>query len=97
MQPKIYYDLSESKYFLNYEGMTFYFSSPFNMKRFDVNADDYIKMESLKLDSKYHVKANYTLLLAIAFYKKIEKRGFRIEIDDKTLFENDIIFACINN
>ena len=44
MQKRVYLDLNESTYSINYEGLTFYFSSTFNETRFLNNVDDFVKM-----------------------------------------------------
>ena len=43
-----------------------------------VENEEYVKEENLKIQNKYKINiiANYYLLFA--YYKKIEKRGFRI-------------------
>lgn len=90
----VYQDLEESNYYMLCEGLKFYFSSEFNETRFLNNVDDYIKMETLKMQNRYKVKSNWSLLLAIAYYKKIEKRGFRIEDEEgKRINPDTIIFA----
>ena len=45
----VYQDLSQSVYLYNYEGLDFYFSSEFNLGRFQKNVDDFVKMENLKM------------------------------------------------
>ena len=97
MQKRVYLDLNESIYSINYEGLTFYFSSSFNETRFLNNVDNFVKMESLKMTNRYNVKANWNLLLMISYYKKIEKRGFRIETDSGRIKPNEIIFAKLNS
>lgn len=91
---RVYHDLYESKYSMQHNGLIYYFSSQFNETRFLNNVDNFIKMETLKMQSRYNVKSNWSLLLAISFYKKIEKRGFRIEDDSgNRISSEDIIFA----
>ena len=90
----VYLDLSETDVVSKYNGINFYFSSEFNRKRFENNVDDYIKVETLKMINRYKVKANWSLLLMVAYYKKIEKRGFRIEFESGEKINPDtIIFA----
>lgn len=64
---------------LNVGKLTLYFSSEFNLNRFKDNYEYYIKEENFKIENKYHVKIIAQYYFLIAFYKKIEKRGFRIE------------------
>ena len=90
----VFLNIEESNYILEKDGLRFYFSSEFNKNRFKFRVDDYILEETLKLHNKYKIKANYSLILLLSFYRKIEKRGWRVEFDDgKILNENSIIFA----
>lgn len=81
MKTIVYNDINttENKFFLEIGKVRVYFSSLFNLNRFKEKYKSYIEEETLKLENKYHVKivANYYFMIAI--YKKIEKRGFRIE------------------
>lgn len=97
MQKKVYLDLNESIYYYDYEGLRYYFSSEFNLTRFRKNIDEFVKMESFKMINRYKVKANWNLLLTISYYKKIEKRGFRIETDSGKINQNEIIFAKLDS
>lgn len=79
MRSIVYNNIDDSVFFIDDGKCRIYFSSEFNKTRFLKNYKNYINEENAKLENKYHVKivANYYLLFA--FYKKIEKRGFRIE------------------
>lgn len=79
MRSIVYNNIGDSVFFTDIGKCRIYFSSEFNKSRFLKNYKNYIDEENAKLENKYHVKivANYYLLFA--FYKKIEKRGFRIE------------------
>lgn len=79
MRSIVYNNIGDSVFFIDIGKFRIYFSSEFNKSRFLKNYKNYIDEENAKLENKYHVKivANYYLLFA--FYKKIEKRGFRIE------------------
>lgn len=79
MRSIVYNNINDSVFFIDIGKCRIYFSSEFNKSRFLKNYKNYIDEENAKLENKYHVKivANYYLLFA--FYKKIEKRGFRIE------------------
>lgn len=95
MRAKVYNDIDDSNYFINVGKLKLYFSSEFNMNRFIKGYEIYIKEENLKIENKYHtkIKANYYLLFA--YYKKVEKRGFRIEnsITNARVNEN-LTFVC---
>lgn len=92
---RVEYDLSRSDYFSEIDNLKFYFSSEFNKMRFDMNYYDYIGDETYKLQAKYHVYLNIDEYLLVAFYKKIEKRGFRVlyyKNDNLIELSNDYIF-----
>lgn len=72
------YDLDESNYTFNYDSLTFYFSSEFNLNRFEKIYNQYLKTETLKLQSKYKAIIESDGLLLLQLYKKIEKRGFKV-------------------
>lgn len=88
----IYLDISESDYFFDLDGLRYFFSSEFNLKRFKERVLNYVNEESIRLKLKYKINFNFDLFLSIAFYKKIEKRGFRIEdISNNTKITKDTI------
>ena len=93
----VYLDLTESDYKVKKLGLTFYFSSKFYMKKFENDVEFYINNESLKIFNKYKVTNNFKQFLAIAFYKRVEKRGFRIydNINRKELSRNLVISETI--
>lgn len=79
MRSIIYNDINDSTFYLDIGKVRLFFSSEFNKRRFSERYRTYILEETKKLEKKYNVKivANYYLMFA--FYKKIEKRGFRVE------------------
>ena len=79
MRRVVYNDINDSTYYLDVGKARLYFSSEFNKTRFLNNYLIYTQDECKKLENKYHVKINANYYLLFAFYKKIEKRGFRIE------------------
>lgn len=81
------YDLNNSKYNLRVENYEFFFSSAFNLTRFHNGYDKYVKEENIKIKIKFHVNIDLTSYLLVSFYKKIEKRGFKV----LTYKNNDII------
>lgn len=95
MRSIVYNNIDDSVFFIDIGKCRLYFSSIFNRTRFFNNYKNYIVEENAKLENKYHVKivANYYLLFA--FYKKIEKRGFRIEnnITNTRVNENSIFIT----
>lgn len=73
-------NIDESKYKFNYKGLTFYFSSMFYLKKFEREIENFVDNETKKLYNKFKVRADYTILLSISLYKRIEKRGFKVLI-----------------
>lgn len=100
---KIYHDLTESVEFVELLQSRFYFSSSFNKERFLKGYEDYIKEEEDKIKAKYGINISIRYYLLIAYYIKIEKRGFYIvnyssisKKYDIVLDRNTIIFTEIN-
>ena len=96
----IYLDLKESEYKLNYNGLIYYFSSELYMNKFKNNVKQFIVEETAKLRTKYKINIYFDTMLTIAYYKKIEKRGFRIvykineketELTEEVLLANQIL------
>ena len=100
---RVYHDLTESTEYVELLQTRFYFSSSFNKDRFLNGYEEYIKEEENKIRSKYGIKIVIKYYLLIAFYMKIEKRGFYIakyssisQKYDIILDRNTIIFTEIN-
>ena len=92
---KVVYDIYESDYYFKVDDLTFYFSSEFNRKRFTTKYINYVNEETYKIKAKYHVNIEISKYLLFAFYKKIEKRGFRVltyKNDDIIELNEDYIF-----
>lgn len=96
----IYLNLKESDYKLNYNGLIYYFSSELYMNKFKNNVKQFIVEETAKLKTKYKINIYFDTMLTIAYYKKIEKRGFRIvykineketELSEEVLLANQIL------
>lgn len=93
---EICYDLRNSDYKVNINGLIFYFSSIIYLNKFKSNIKQYIEIESIKIKNKYGININLDYYLSISYYKKLEKRGFRVfdEIQNKEITEN---ISFINN
>lgn len=93
METKIVYnDIEESIYYLEYKEFTLYFSSAFYLRNFKLKFPGYYREELFKLRNKYKVNnvKFFEILeevLIISFYKKIEKRGFRIYKNEERYVE----------
>lgn len=81
----IYYNIEESTIKFKYNDFTFYFSSQFYYDKFKKLYAKYIKDETNKLNVKYGSKFIIDEMLLISLYKRIEKRGFRIEYKNELL------------
>lgn len=81
-------DLRKTKYSYEFGEYIFYFSSKLYLKKFKEGVLNYIILESAKITNKYKIKINVSNYLSVSFYKKIEKRGFRV-IDRNSGLEID--------
>lgn len=90
----IYYDIKESDYYtklnINNEEIVLYFSSNFLKKKFLDNIATYIHNENIKLSILYKIDIDATKLLILSYYKKLEKRGFRVLINDKEIINDNL-------
>ena len=90
----IYYDIKESDYYtklnVNNEEILLYFSSLFLRKKFLENVGNFIHNENLKLSLQFKIDIDATKLLILSYYKKIEKRGFRVYINDKEIINDNL-------
>lgn len=94
----VYNDIEESDYKLELYDMTFYFSSEFNKSRFYKGVKDYIKSEEDKLKARYNIyNIDFKEYFSIVYYNKIEKRGFRVYLNEEEKYINmdDNITAII--
>ncbi len=78
MYGDIYYNIEKSPHHFVYCDYDFYFSSSLNLNKFLKNVDSYIEVEQDKLKSRYKVKLTDNIVLAFSYYRKIEKRGFKV-------------------
>lgn len=88
---KVYYDLTESKEYIEMLDTRFYFSSSFNKDRFLKGYQSYIKEEEDKIIAKYGISISIRYYLLIAYYMKIEKRGFYLKKYSEKTKDYDII------
>lgn len=90
---KVYYDLNESTEIVELLETKFYFSSSFNKERFLRGYQSYIKEEEDKLIAKYGLNISIRYYLLIAYYMKIEKRGFLLKKYSEQTKDYDIILT----
>ena len=84
---RVEYDINKSEYYFRVNKLTLFFSSKFNKIRFENGYIEYVNEETNKIKAKYKVDINLTNYLLLAYYKKIEKRGFKVLTYD----DNDVI------
>lgn len=84
---RVEYDINKSEYYFKVNKLTFFFSSKFNKTRFENGFIEYVNEETNKIKAKYKVDINLTNYLLLSYYKKIEKRGFKVLTYD----DNDVI------
>lgn len=84
---RVEYNINRSEYYFKVNKLTFFFSSKFNKTRFENGFIDYVNEETNKIKAKYKVNINLTNYLLLTYYKKIEKRGFKVLTYD----DNDVI------
>lgn len=92
MRNKIYYDIKEATYFYTIYNIRLYFSSKFYMEKYKNEIEGYINKEAQKLKIRYKLNINMNEILALVYYKKIEKRGFYAYnmTKDKEIKENEV-------
>lgn len=88
---RVYHDLTESTEFVELLETRFYFSSSFNKERFINGYESFIKEEEDKIISKYGFLISMRFYLLLAYYIRIEKRGFFIKRFSKITNNYDII------
>lgn len=96
---RVEYDINKSEYYFRVNKLTFFFSSKFNKTRFENGFIDYVNEEINKIKAKYKVNINLTNYLLLTYYKKIEKRGFKVltydDNDDIIELSKDHTFRVI--
>lgn len=74
----IYLNLKESPFVYEKYGIKFYFSSEFYRKKFRDCARQFVDEENMKLEVRFKNPINAQLYLLLVFYRKVEKRGYRV-------------------
>lgn len=78
MANRVYNNLEETPFKFELKGYEFYFSSVFHRNKYKKEIDSYCKNENLKFKNRYKIDIDLTDAFLIAFYKKVENRGFRV-------------------
>lgn len=92
---KVYNIINESPFYFELNGINFYFSSEFNLRRFKDSWKSYIKEENTKFLNRYNVGVDLTLPLIFSLYKKIEKRGYKVLTNSNFKLNKDLKFSTI--
>ena len=93
----IYNDITDSIYTFKYDDLVFYFSSQFYQEKFERMYIQFLKDETMKLKIKFKCNIYCEEMILLLLYKKIEKRGFKVEYKGKELIENYYIDFNIND
>ena len=93
----IYYDINKSPYKFETIYFTFYFSSQFYLNKFKTNYYNYVTDEQNKLKVKLKNSVNFIKIFSLDYYKKVEKRGFRVydKINDEFINKDYTIWGTI--
>ena len=88
----VYLDIYESDYYYDLDGIRYYFSSQLYLNKFKENVINYVNENSIKLKLRYKINLNFDLFFTLSYYKKVEKRGFRVvDISSEKTISKDII------
>lgn len=90
------YELEDSPFFLRIDDFMFYFSSKFYLDKFENGYKDYIRNETLRLNVRYKMIGFADEMLLLAYYKMIEKRGFKVRYKGVEI-EKDYYIDCVLN
>lgn len=93
----IYYDINKSPYAFSTVYFTFYFSSQFYLNKFKTNYYNYVTDEQNKLKVKLKNSVDFIKIFSLDYYKKVEKRGFRVydKINDEFINKDYTIRGMI--
>lgn len=91
----IYLKLNESPFVYEKFGFKFYFSSEFYMNKFKQGLREFIDNENMKLEIRYKNPLNAQLYFMLVYYKRIEKRGYRIIFNNKEFTTPPVFQAVI--
>lgn len=83
----IYYSLESSPYTFKIRDFIFYFSSSLTRLKFISKYEEYLKERTNRLQSYYKCKCDFSEMLLISLYKRIECRGCYILYKGKLLQE----------
>lgn len=85
----VYYNINESPLCVTAAGVTYYFTSEANKKRFVNQLEENRKIFRDRFIGRYYVDFNFLQLFDIILYNKCERRGSRVKIGGHE--------TCVNN
>lgn len=96
---KVYLKLNESDITCVKSGLLFYFSSELYRNKFEKNVEEFIENEKLKIQVRYKINNDFTIYFLLSYYKKCEKRGFRIYdmVNKKPVVGDEVIVSFITS
>lgn len=91
----VYYNIEESDISLEYKNLIFFFSSELNRDRYRTKILDFIDSENYKMKVKYNLEIDFSDMLLISYYSKIEKRGFKVLKRELNIATNELCLIKI--
>lgn len=88
-----YENIENSNITFSYENLTFYFSSLFYKDKFMKGYKSYIKECTKMVSIRYNINIEMDMPFLVSYYRQIEKKGFKIECDEKRLDVHSM-FIC---
>ena len=76
------YDLKESPYHVNVDGITYYFSSAFLLGKFTERLEMSRNLLNISLSNRFKMEIDVRRVADLTLYAKTESRGFRVVLDD---------------
>lgn len=84
----VYHNIEESDIYLMVDNFVLYFSSDTLKGKFIARFDEYYRKMDEKLKAIYDT--DYLPLILITFYKRVEKRGFKVYYKNKRITEHSV-------
>lgn len=79
------YDLSISKFRCKHNGLTFVFSSQLHLDKFESRVKENRDIINYSLTKRFNIPVNVSTLADVVLYRKIETRGFLIEVEEEEI------------
>lgn len=84
----VYHNIEESDIYLMVGNFVLYFSSNNIRRKYSSLYDEYYQKVNEKLNKIYIM--DYTPIIVISLYKRVEKRGFRVYYKDRRIIDNSL-------